>query len=121
MKKVLEECIVVGGSLQGDNFLAKSRDRNYMPRIKIHREVTPEGLEVVYLHDVDTDYMEGMNSAGIEDWQKNLLTDPQTSGGLLLACAPESEQEVLDVFKAHGFDDACVIGHVAQGSGIVVS
>ena len=65
MKKVLEECIVVGGSLQGDNFLAKSRDRNYMPRIKIHREVTPEGLEVVYLHDVDTDYMEGMNSAGI--------------------------------------------------------
>ena len=60
-------------------------------------------------------------AAGIEDWQKNLLTDPQTSGGLLLACAPESEQEVLDVFKAHGFDDACVIGHVAQGSGIVVS
>ena len=60
-------------------------------------------------------------AAGIEDWQKNLLTDPQTSGGLLLACAPESEQEVLDLFKAHGFDDACVIGHVAQGSGVVVS
>lgn len=65
MKKILEECIVVAGSIHGDNFLAKSRDRNYVPHVKIYRELTPEGLEVVYLHDTDTDYMEGMNSAGI--------------------------------------------------------
>ena len=59
-------------------------------------------------------------AAGIEEWQKNLLTDPQTSGGLLLACAPESEQEVLALFKKHGFDDACKIGHIVNGSGVEV-
>lgn len=65
MKKIIEECIVVGGSLHGDIFLAKSRDRNYIPHVKIYREFTPDGIEVVYLHDEDTDYMEGMNSLGV--------------------------------------------------------
>ncbi|HPZ58715.1 MAG TPA: AIR synthase-related protein, partial [Ottowia sp.] len=41
-----------------------------------------------------------------------LLTDPQTSGGLLVACAPDSLQAVLDVFKAQGFGDAAVVGRV---------
>jgi len=57
---------------------------------------------------------------GIEEWQKNLLTDPQTSGGLLLACDPASEQAVLEVFKQHGFEDARKIGQVVAGSGVVV-
>jgi selenide,water dikinase len=56
----------------------------------------------------------------IEAWQKNLLTDPQTSGGLLLACDPASEQAVLALFKQHGFEDACKIGQVVAGSGISV-
>lgn len=58
--------------------------------------------------------------AGIEDWQKNLLTDPQTSGGLLLACDPDAEQAVLELFKQHGFEDARKIGQVVQGSGVIV-
>ena len=33
------------------------------------------------------------------DWQQKLLTDPQTSGGLLVACAPEAEKAVLEVFR----------------------
>ncbi len=57
---------------------------------------------------------------GIEDWQKNLLTDPQTSGGLLLACSPDTEQEVLRLFKEHGFEDARKIGSIAQGQGVLV-
>ena len=56
----------------------------------------------------------------IEQWQKNLLTDPQTSGGLLLACDPASEQAVLDLFKQHGFEDARKIGQVVSGTGVVV-
>lgn len=58
--------------------------------------------------------------ASIEEWQKNLLTDPQTSGGLLLACDPASEQAVLDLFKQHGFEDARKIGQVVSGTGVVV-
>ena len=41
-----------------------------------------------------------------------LLSDPQTSGGLLVACAPESVAEVLAVFHQHGFADACEVGEI---------
>lgn len=54
-------------------------------------------------------------------WQQNLLTDPQTSGGLLISCAPEVEQEVLDILKASDFLSAQKIGRFAEGSGVSVS
>jgi selenide, water dikinase len=53
--------------------------------------------------------------------QQHLLTDPQTSGGLLISCAPESEAEVLAILQADGFSHAAVIGHFESGSGISVS
>jgi hypothetical protein len=62
---MLRECIIVGGKASGGHILGKTRDRNYVPRVRVIREVTPEGLEIVYMHDLDTDYMEGMNSNGI--------------------------------------------------------
>ena len=49
-----------------------------------------------------------------------LLTDPQTSGGLLVSCSPESVQDVLRVFRAHGFEDVTEIGEVAAGPARVV-
>ncbi|WP_418147183.1 selenophosphate synthetase SenC [Variovorax paradoxus] len=49
--------------------------------------------------------------------ERALLTDPQTSGGLLVSCAPEALDEVLAIFRRHGFDGAAVIGAAsAQGS-----
>ncbi|MGB7481476.1 MAG: selenide, water dikinase SelD [Burkholderiaceae bacterium] len=48
--------------------------------------------------------------------QQALLTDPQTSGGLLVACAPEAEAEALAILRAAGFIDAAVIGEMAQGA-----
>jgi selenide,water dikinase len=42
-----------------------------------------------------------------------LLTDPQTSGGLLVSCAPAAVAEVLAVFRRHGFESAAEIGEVA--------
>jgi len=50
--------------------------------------------------------------AGFDPTAQALLTDPQTSGGLLVSCAPESVAEVLAVFQRHGFDRAAVIGEV---------
>ena len=41
-----------------------------------------------------------------------LLTDPQTSGGLLVSCAPDCVGQVLDVFVRMGFGQACEIGEV---------
>jgi selenide,water dikinase len=50
-----------------------------------------------------------------------MLTDPQTSGGLLVACDRESAQAVLDVFRAQGFKNAAVIGELLSGTpGIAV-
>ncbi|MDO5289240.1 MAG: selenide, water dikinase SelD [Pseudomonadota bacterium] len=50
--------------------------------------------------------------AGFDDTQRALLTDPQTSGGLLVACAPDSVDDVLATFAQQGFADAAVIGQV---------
>jgi selenide,water dikinase len=45
-----------------------------------------------------------------------LLTDPQTSGGLLVSCAPQALDAVLAVFHRHGFAQAAVIGRIAAGA-----
>ncbi|MBB3194548.1 selenide, water dikinase SelD [Roseateles terrae] len=41
-----------------------------------------------------------------------LLSDPQTSGGLLVSCAPEALDAVLKTFAQHGFEAAAVVGEV---------
>jgi len=51
-------------------------------------------------------------------WQRALITDPQTSGGLLVACAPEIEAQVLAEFRTQGFDSACRIGRMVAGQGV---
>jgi selenide,water dikinase len=53
--------------------------------------------------------------AGDSSSMRKLLTDPQTSGGLLVACAPEAADAVLDVFRAQGFAQAAVIGRLDTG------
>jgi selenide,water dikinase len=50
--------------------------------------------------------------AGFTEADRALLTDPQTSGGLLVSCSAEAVAEVLDVFRRHGFGQAAVIGEV---------
>ena len=45
---------------------------------------------------------------------KALFTDPQTSGGLLVSCTPGSVDEVLAVFRRHGFDSAAVVGRIVS-------
>ncbi len=51
--------------------------------------------------------------------QQMLLTDPQTSGGLLVACSEDSAQAVLEIFRQGGFDHAAVIGKMVAGPGQV--
>jgi len=50
--------------------------------------------------------------AGFADVDKALLTDPQTSGGLLVSCDATAVADVLAVFRRHGFDAAAEIGEV---------
>lgn len=48
-------------------------------------------------------------------WKRNLVTDPQTSGGLLVACAPAAAEEVLRIFREEGFAHAARVGVMNQG------
>ncbi len=55
--------------------------------------------------------------AGFEPWRQDLLCDPQTSGGLLVAVAPEQADAVLALIRGEGFDAAAVIGRAVTGEG----
>ena len=54
-------------------------------------------------------------SAGLPDWKRDLLTDPQTSGGLLIAVAPDAADAVLALVRERGFSAAAVVGRMAAG------
>jgi selenide,water dikinase len=47
---------------------------------------------------------------GFGPTERALLSDPQTSGGLLVSCTPQAVDQVLATFRRHGFGDAAVIG-----------
>ncbi|MCK6429398.1 MAG: selenide, water dikinase SelD [Burkholderiaceae bacterium] len=52
---------------------------------------------------------------GVSETQRKLLTDPQTSGGLLVACAQDAVADVLRTFREDGFERAAVIGQLSAG------
>src|SRR5262245_59969343 len=53
--------------------------------------------------------------AGTPDWRRHLLSDPQTSGGLLVACAPERADAIAHTIRNAGYPAARVIGHAERG------
>jgi len=46
---------------------------------------------------------------------QSVLTDPQTSGGLLVACGPEATSNVRSIFARLGFAHAAIIGEMTSG------
>lgn len=51
----------------------------------------------------------------INPLQQALLTDPQTSGGLLVACTDDVVTDVISLFHSQGFAHASVIGELENG------
>jgi selenide,water dikinase len=60
-------------------------------------------------------YATRVNLGRYGDIEQALLTDPQTSGGLLVACSPDAVDRVLKIFASEGFQQACIIGDVGSG------
>jgi selenide,water dikinase len=54
--------------------------------------------------------------SGVPGWRRDLLTDPQTSGGLLIAAAPEAVDEVTRLAQAQGFRHTAVVGRLVGRS-----
>ena len=54
---------------------------------------------------------------GFAAHDRALLTDPQTSGGLLVSCSPQALDGVMTTFARHGFAQAAVVGRVLPRAG----
>jgi hypothetical protein len=57
-------CVVASGTFSGDFCLLKDRDRNYVPKLKIVRDMIND-IEVAYIIDTGTNWSEGMNEYGV--------------------------------------------------------
>lgn len=67
-------------------------------------------------------YGEGVDlPADLSDWRRDLLTDPQTSGGLLVSVAADQAEAVLAQVRAAGFEAAAIVGRVTEGAGVQVA
>ena len=75
----------------------------------------PEGTYKNRIAYEDKVKIEGSHS----DAELDMLFDAQTSGGLLLALAPERAEELLGVCREAGFIRAAVIGRFTPGTGIL--
>jgi selenide,water dikinase len=53
---------------------------------------------------------------GLREWRLDLLTDPQTSGGLLIAVDPANAEDVMALVRAQGFEKATVVGRMVEGA-----
>lgn len=56
---------------------------------------------------------------GAEDWQRHLLTDPQTSGGLLVAVAKDDAEAVVETIREAGYPYAAIIGEAQSGAPMI--
>ncbi len=61
-------------------------------------------------------YGTDVDLGGADALTRDLLTDPQTAGGLLVSCAPDAVPAVLGIFRADGFGEASVIGRLQTGT-----
>ena len=52
---------------------------------------------------------------GLADWKRALLTDPQTSGGLLVSCSADRAEEILVGITQAGYPSARIIGRAVAG------
>jgi selenide,water dikinase len=56
---------------------------------------------------------------GAPEWQRKLITDPQTSGGLLVACTAETVDAVLAAVRDVQGSEGRIIGRMAAGDAVL--
>lgn len=96
--------------------LAAEISFNALPILKVARDFAGAGILTGASNRNWSSYVEEVTLPDdFPAWQRHLLTDPQTSGGLLVACSPDSVNAVLAEFREKGFADACVIGELFEG------
>ncbi len=96
--------------------VAATIDWNRVPLLPGVRDLVQEGHKTGASGRNWSGYRELVDLGPYGALEQALLTDPQTSGGLLVACAPETVEQVLALFQADGFGRVAVIGEIAAGA-----
>lgn len=63
------------------------------------------------------DQVKGAES--LPPWRLDLLCDPQTSGGLLVAVSPDAAPDALELLRTRGFASVAVVGRLREGPPLV--
>lgn len=82
---------------------------------KVSMGLVPAGAYRNKAYYTETGKVENMDL--LDEDLRDVLFDPQTSGGLLLAVDPSTASDALKLIKDAGFKDSSIIGEVVQGSG----
>jgi selenide,water dikinase len=87
-----------------------------LPFLKQAERLAQAGCITGASHRNWASYGEGVElPEGLADWSRALLTDPQTSGGLLVACAGDRAEEILVGITQAGYPSARIIGKAVEG------
>lgn len=95
--------------------LAAQVEFKRIPFIEIALELAKKGYATGAAARNWASYGHSVVLNNIEEWQRKLLCDPQTSGGLLVSCKPDCVEDVLAAFRVDGFAQAAVIGSMQAG------
>jgi selenide, water dikinase len=87
-----------------------------VPVLKEAQSLAQKGFVTGASHRNWASYSDGVTlPSDYAEWRRHLLTDPQTSGGLLIACAPGRATAIAASIREAGYPAARVIGEVKAG------
>jgi hypothetical protein len=97
----INECTVAAVRLDDGIILAKNRDRGYTANMDVIHEIV-DGVEIVYWHDIDTDWSEGMNEFGIGLVNSSLLVRQDEKESDKISKIKKTSKEKKVKFSADG-------------------
>lgn len=128
----LKECIIVGGKFNKENvILAKNRDRAYKPKVRIIHTIL-DLIETVYMEDLDTGWIEGMNEYGIGIVNSALLVTHDEKEKKIATTTGVKSEDAARILKALSYTsiedavhsiayyDTGVKGHTLVGNSKVI-
>jgi len=96
--------------------VAATIDWKRVPLLSGARELVQQGYKTGASGRNWSGYAGLVDLGSYGELEQALLTDPQTSGGLLVTCTPETVLGALALFRADGFEHAAVIGQITAGT-----
>ena len=76
-------CVIASLYLEGQSILVKNRDRKYKAEIEVTHELR-DGVEILYIHDLGTDWSEGLNEYGIGITNATLMVNQDEREGVVV-------------------------------------